>query len=368
MDVTPQVRTWLRKSADVVLVNLNARGDGFSYGRSIGPYGDTAFLEVLSAAAHFDLLTPVEKDMAYAFATRAVRKYVDFWVDPGMRSVNMWEKGRATDQYRNKTRILGENFSLSDQLVKTNEVWNRLGYKNRAPSAAYEAWVAKLPRTTLTWFARGEHDRALLTYRDGSHVVSLPMVNGGPSYHHMNAYFPIPYSPRLVQGSPNAAYPQLLPKFSLADGSELMPLVYMKDIVLKGSTLSFRQEAFDRLGGNTPVRDMRLSSEVRYELGAGSIRRSETYRVAAPLEVNRVSFEFGSFSEQPRVDGTRIQFGTGEVTELHVEGLQTCDAQPVVADSVYKASHGPMKTVVRCYSEKLTLDKPMTISWTLRYK
>ena len=368
MDVTPQVKAWLRKSADVVLVNLNARGDGFSYGRSIGPYGDTAFLEVLSAAAYFDVLTPVEKDMAYAFATRAVRKYVDFWVDPAMQSVNMWEKGRATDQYRNKTRILGENFSLSDQLVKTNEVWNRIGYKNRAPSPGFDGWLAKLPRMTLTWFARGEHDRALLTYRDGLHVVSLPMVNGGPQYHHMNAYFPIPYSHRLVQGSPNAVYPQLVPKLFLADGSELMPLVYMKDIALQGNVLSYRQEAFDRLGGNTPIRDTRMSSDVRYELGSGSIRRIETYRAAAPLDVNRIALEFGSFSEQPRVEGTRIRFDTGDVTELHVEGMQACETQPVPEDGAYKAPHGPMKTVVRCQSEKVTLDKPMTISWTLRYK
>ena len=368
LDVTPQIKTWLRKSADVVLVNLNTRGDGFSYGRSIGPYGDTAFLEVLSAAAYFDVLTPLEKDMAYAFATQAVRKYVDFWVDPDMRSVNMWEKGRATDQYRNKTRILGENFSLSDQLVKTNEVWNRLGYKNRASSPGFEAWLAKQPSTTLTWFARDEHDRALLTYRDGTQVISLPMVNGGPSYHHMNAYFPIPYSHRLVQGSPNAAYPQLLPKFSLADGSELMPLVYIKNVALKGSVLSYRQEAFDKLGGNTPVRDERLASEVRYEFGAGNIRRIETYRAPAPLAVNRISFEFGSFSEQPTVDGTRIRFAAGDVTELHVEGLQMCEAQPVQADSVYKASHGAMKTVVRCHSAAMTLDKPFTISWTLRYR
>lgn len=368
MAVTPQVKEWLRKSADVVLVNLNGRGDGFSYGRSIGPYGDTAFLEVLSAAAYFDVLTPVEKDMAYAFATRAVRKYVDFWVDPEMRSVNMWEKGRATDQYRNKTRILGENFSLSDQLVKTNEVWNGLGYRNRAPSPAFDAWLAKLPQTTLTWFAKGEHDRALLTYRDGSHVFSLPMVNGGPSYHNMNAYFPIPYSHRLVQGSPNASYPQLLPKLTMADGAELMPLVYMKDIALKGNTLSYRQEAFDRLAGNTPARDTRLSSDVRYELASGSIRRVETYRAAAPLDVTRISFEFASFSEQPRVDGTRIRFGSGDVTELVVEGLQTCDAQPVSSDSVYKAPHGAMKTVVRCYAEKVRLDKPFTVAWTLRYR
>jgi hypothetical protein len=368
MDVTPQLKEWLRKSADVVLVNLNARGNGFSYGRSIGPYGDTAFLEVLAAAAYFDVLTAVEKDMAYAFATRAVRKYADFWIDRDMRSVNMWEKGRATDHYRNKTRILGENFSLAEQLVKTNDVWNRLGYKNRPPSPAFDEWLTKLPRLTLTWFARSEHDRALLTYRDGSHVISLPMVNGGPQYHRMNTYFPIPYSHRLVQGSPNAGDPQLLPKFTLGDGSELMPLVYMKDIKLKRSTLSYRLDAFNRLGGNTPVRDERLTSQVRYEFATGRIRRVETYQSSAPLDVSRIAFEFGSFSEQPRVDGTRIRFGSGDVTELFVEGLHTCEAVPAPADSIYKASHGPMKTVVRCYAENLKIDRPFTIAWTLRYR
>jgi hypothetical protein len=184
----------------------------------------------------------------------------------------------------------------------------------------------------------------------------------------MNAYFPIPYSPRLVQGSPNADYPQLLPKFSLADGSELMPLVYMDGIELKGNVLTYKQGSFDRLGGNAPVKDDRLKSTVRYELSAGSLRRIETYQPSAPLDVNRIAFEFGSFSEQPRVEGTRIRFNRGEVTELTVEGLQTCEASPVESGSLYKAPHGAMKTVVRCHSENIRLDKPFTISWTLRYQ
>ena len=55
------------------------------------------------------------------------------------------------------------------------------------------------------------------------------------------------------------------------------------------------------------------------------------------------------------------------VNEVHVEGMQTCDAEPAPADSIYKAPHGPMKTVVRCHSEKVTLDRPLTIGWSLRY-
>ena len=368
MDATPQLKEWLRKSADLVLVNLNRRGDGFNYGRSIGPYADTAFLEVLAAAAYFDVLTPAEKDMAYAFATRAVRKYVDFWIDEEMRSVNLWEKGRATDEYRNKSRILGENFSLADQLVKTNEVWNRIGYRNRQPSAAFDAWLAGRPRFTLTWFARGEFDRALVTYRSGEHVISLPMVSGAAQYHNMNAYFPIPYSHLLVQGSPNANYPQLLPKFSLSDGSQLMPLVYMKGIEVEGNTVTYRQDAFDRVDGEAPVRDERLKSVVRYELSPGTIRRIEIYQPTIPLDVNRISFEFGSFSEQPRVEGTRIRFGSGNVTELHISGLQSCTAEKADPTGIYRAAHGSMKTVVRCHSENVRLEKPFTIEWTMKYR
>ena len=368
MGATPQLKEWLRKSADVVLVSLNRQGDGFNYGRSIGPYADTAFLEVLAAAAYFDVLTPMEKDMAYAFATRAVRKYVDFWLDEDMRSVNMWDKGRATDEYRNKSRILGENFSLADQLVKTNEVWNRIGYRNRAPSTAFDEWLTRLPRQTLTWFAKGEFDRALLSYRSGDHVISLPMVSGGADYHNKNMYFPIPYSHHLIQGSPNAAYPQLLPKFTLSDGAELMPLVYMSGIQAQKGVLTYRQAAFDRVDGVAPVRDDRLKSLVRYELSPGRIRRIETYQPAQRLDVKRISFEFASFSELPTVKGTRIRYGRGGVTELRVEGVQKCSAEPVDPSGIYRAAHGPMKTVVRCYSENVRLEEPFTIAWTLKYR
>ena len=368
MPMTPQLKTWLRKSADLVLVNLNARGDGFSYGRSIGPYADTAFLEVLSASAHFDVLTPVEKDMAYAFATRAVRKYADFWYDPQMHSVNMWEKGRATDTYRGKARILGENFSLSDQLIKTNDVWNRLGYKNRPPGAGFDAWLTRLPKTTLTWFARGEYDRALLTHRDGAHVFSLPMVNGGPTYHSRNAYFPIPYSRGLVEGSPNAAYPQLLPKFSIADGAELMPLAFIRGIELTSDGVRYRQDGLDRIGTNTPVKDDRMSVDVRYEWSRGSVRQIETYAPSTPLDVTQISLEFASFSDAAKVNGTRITFGRGEVSELKVEGLQGCKAESSIASDVYRAPHGAMKTRVSCASTSVKLQQPFTIAWTLKYR
>ncbi len=58
---------------------------------------------------------------------------MDFWFDPDMGSVNLWEHGRRTDAYRGKHRILGENLSLARQYIYTSAIWDQLGFKDKAP-------------------------------------------------------------------------------------------------------------------------------------------------------------------------------------------------------------------------------------------
>ena len=285
-----------------------------------------------------------------------------------MRSVNMWEKGRATDAYRGKARILGENFSLSDQLIKTNDVWNRLGYKNRPPGAGFDAWLTRLPKTTLTWFAqRRVRPRAADPSRRSPRVQPADGERR-PDVSLQERLFSHPVLARACGGSPNAAYPQLLPKFSIADGAELMPLAFIRGIELTSDGVRYRQDGLDRVGTNTPVKDDRMGVDVQYEFAPGSIRRVDTYLPSAPLDVKQISLEFGSFSEAARVNGTRITFGSGEVSELNVEGLQSCQAESSIASDVYRAPHGAMKTRVSCASTSVKLQQPFTIAWTLKYR
>jgi len=78
-NLTPELKGYLRKSVDLILPQLNADGEGFNYGRSIGPYGDSAFMEVLTAAANAGVLTPQEMQIAYTFIYKAARRYETFW-------------------------------------------------------------------------------------------------------------------------------------------------------------------------------------------------------------------------------------------------------------------------------------------------
>lgn len=375
IEVTPELKAMLRKAADLALNEASDTGEGFSFGRSLGPYGETAMLEILSTAAYLDVLTPEETQYAYAYCVRIAERYVGFWVNPATHSVDLWGQGRRTDTYRGKHRILGENFSLLHQLIFTNAMWNRAGFKDRLPRADLQAWLDRTqPRFSLTWFARDEYDRALAIFRDRRTVVSLLMVNGGPEQHANSPYYPLPFAHGLIAGIADSGYrhPQLLPKFTLADGSQLMGTAFIKDIRATQDggrfAVAYRQDELDKLGGPAPVKDARLKLETEYTMEAGTITRIDKYTPAAPLQVEQVSLEFISFSDDAAQDGNAIHFATGKAADFEVSGLDRCQVEKTGGDSQYQAPDGPMRTHVTCISNSFTMKEPMTIKWIIKYR
>lgn len=267
----------LRKSADYVLINLNEEGDGFQYGRSIGAYGDTAFLEILTAAAWYGLLTEEELKAAGYFSQLCTQKFIDYWWDSKRGTVNLWEDGRVTDGYRGKHRVLGENFSLIYQHLYTQGIWQRLGYKEAEFSQKdYCNWLNTLPKATLTWFNKGEekgNQQAVFTYRHGDTIFNLPLVNG-EAYARQSVYLPIPYSSAGIQGEPGKEQPLLLPIIELETGEFLWPVSDFKEIELKqeddGYTLSWKRSlkasiqilSYYRFRQNTLERQDQVTSKI----------------------------------------------------------------------------------------------------------
>ncbi|MFS2006258.1 hypothetical protein ACEN9F_21820 [Duganella sp. CT11-25] len=371
---TDELKVLLRKAADIALNVGNTAGDGFSFGRSLGPYGETALVEILSVSAYLDVLTPEEKQYAYAFSSRVAARYMDFWYDPAMHSLDMWGKGRRTDTYRGKHRILGENFSLLHQLIYTNDTWNKAGFKDVQPKADLQAWLDKTrPQFSTTTFAQGEYDRALAIFRDGKHVVSLNMINGGISQHNNSPYYPLPFAPGIISGiaDDGGVHPQLLPKFTMADGAQLIGAAWIKDIktVKDGQryVVTYRQDELDRLGKKGPVKDARIKLETTYTLEHGQLTRTDIYKPVGTQEVEKVTLEFASFSEQATMSGNTVTFAKGDVNEYSVSGLQQCQVAPTSGTKDFMATYGAMKSLVTCSTGKLTMKEPLTIKWTVKY-
>ena len=366
-----EVGRWVRKSADVMLQRLNLQGDGFEYGRSLGPYGLTALIEVLTAAAVLDLLSEQEKALAYAFICRAGQHYVDFWLNPATGSVDLWDRGRRTDAYRGKFRILGENLSLAHQFVYTNAFWNQLGYQDASPAPDFTSALHRLPKRMVTWFARGEYDRMLLTLRDGNHVIGLPLINGGQSQHMHNPYFPIPYSPGMLDSVADGSSPQLLPQFTLSDGSVLSPLAYFQHVKVteRGArtVLTFELPHLDALGKESPVADDRITARSTYVLEPGRITRTDVYTPRNGVALKSLRMEFATYSDHASQQGNDVVFGRGTVRKFSAFGFEHCSVAPVQDDVAYHTPTGPFATRVLCETASDALQRPLKLGWTLSY-
>jgi hypothetical protein len=338
----------------------------------LGPYGETAIVEVLTAAAKAGILKPAERELAYAFVSRVGARYAAFWLRPETGSVDLWDQGRRTDDYRGKFRILGENFSLAHQFIYTNADWNALGCKDRLPMADFDAALGKLPRRTVTWFARGDYERMLLTLRDRGLVIGLPLVSGADEQHMNNPYFPIPYASDLLSGVADGSTPQLIPRFTLADGSVLEPLVYFKDVKVTGegdkTIVTYSQPQMDRVGKRKPIPDDRLSLAVTYVFSPGRITRTDVVTPKGTVALGDVTMEFASFSATPVQQGSVTKFGSGVVRSFSVEGIEACHTEQVEGNRDYQTPTGSFKTSVFCESGSSILSEPKTISWTLTYQ
>ena len=375
MPITPELKKKLRQAATVALNLINDKGQGFAFGRSLGPYGETAMLEILSVSAYLDVLTPEEKTFAYAYSSRVAERYTTFWYDSTLKSVDMWGKGRRTDTYRGKHRILGENFSLLHQLIFTNGYWNKAGFKDRKVAPGLAAWLEKTqPKFSFNWFARGEYDRALAIYRDKGHAFSLLMVNGGAGQHDNSPYYPLPFAHGVIAGIADSGYkhPQLLPKFKLADGSELIGAAYIKNIRHSGAgkhwRVSYQQDALDRLGDKAPVKDERIALRTEYTFAPGSITRTDTYTPRGTVPVEAVTLDFSSFSSAGVIDGAKVRFGEGSVTGFEVTGLASCTLQATNGSDLHKAPDAPMLSHVSCASPAFSFERPLVIKWVVKYR
>jgi hypothetical protein len=365
-----EVRTWLRRSAEVMLARVNAAGEGFEYGRSLGPYSETAIIEVLTSAAALHILSSAEEGLAYAYASRAAERYAHFWLDPRTGSVNLWDRGRRTDAYRGKFRILGENLSLAHQFVYTSAIWNGLGYRDRRPADMAPA-LAALPKRTVTWFARGQYDRLLVTLRDGDRVIGLPLINGGVTQHMNSPYYPIPFANGMVSGVPDESLPQLLPIFRLADGSQLAPLAYFRDVkvTIQGprTIVTYRQSELDRLGEASPKPDNRLSIVTTYVLEPGRITRTDLVTPKRSVPIDGFEVAFAAYDDTPARTGKGFQYPAGPVTSFTAEGYDACGVRPMNSDAAYQTPTGAFHSVVDCKGGARSLTRPITLRWSLTY-
>ncbi len=397
-EVPEKIRRMLGKSARIFLQMADEEGQGFAYGRSIGAYGDTAALEVLSAAAELDgILTEDEKEIAYGYSMRLMKHMLDFWYDEDMESINMWEKGRRTDNYRNKNRILGENLSLCMQMVSSFEHWVKAGYGEHEICSDYGERIAGLGRFTYVPFAEGEFHRGLAIVRDGRNIWSLPLISGGQKYYDKDPYMPVPFQNQVLQGVPECNHGQLVPQLLMENGDVWMPVAYIGRIVpvmekermeitchmdsmclmgegvfISGDTRMEPSFVDHSIAGDSgkaqkPQRMEGISDAFAYEFTKGQITREDTFSITRGHRVKQIRLVLLTYSQEPGIEGTSVTFGQGAIASMDAQGYDSCSVRQATDDGSYDTPHGRLNGEVVWVRDTVPEEGVLHVKWVIRY-
>lgn len=388
-NLTPELKGYLRNSVDLILPQLNVDGKGFNYGRSIGPYGDSAFVEILTAAANAGVLSKEEMDVAYAFVYKAALRLATYWYDPTLPtpSINMWVKGRGTDGYRGKARALGENFSLLHQYLYVNKWWTKLGYAGRAPmsDAALQAWLdGRQPHARLTWYnlpgdTAHPYGAALITVRDKKRVINLNLSQA-PNYNHFTPYLPVPFADSMIYGTTDQSYPLLVPQINYG-GTNYLPVTYYRNLAMVEDsaagtvTVSFDAAKY-RKAAKDPAYTTDLDAQVHTSIvfRSGSITRTDTLSSATLTGNATVTTDFTSFARfadaSVGVDAFSASFANSDVTAYRVTGFDSCALSNFSTSTTLSSTPiGPLGTKFSCTTGAFALSAAgRNFSWNVQYR
>lgn len=354
----------LRQSAEYVLFNLNTSGEGFSYGRSIGAYGDSAFSEILSAAALYGLLTKPEIEQARAFVEVCSKRFLSFWFDQNTGAVNLWDNGRATEAYRGKHRILGETLGLACQHLSCLTVFHNLP-KSEGQSAGQLWSPSDLYKHVK--FLRGDYDYSLISFRARNRTFNLPLVNAD-SYFKSPAYWPAPFDGDLIQPSPESRAWQLVPELHMHDGRVLVPLSWYRSLSIKEETgrvvVEWAQNQLVDINAEEkrPGKVEGVSVETSIVFDKERLRRTDTFRFDFNISPQLIVCNF--FSPRPftAIGGARWRSESSENLEISFEGYDKVKLEKGnFGDSVKQN----FAYEIRAKKALSSADKLIMVSWTL---
>jgi len=378
MKIPEKLRMMLRKSCEILLQLANKDGQGFHYGRSIGAYGDAGIFGVFSVAAEVgEILSKNEMEIAYAYCVKVMNRLVDFWYDQEMQSMNLWDKGRRTDHYRNKNRILSENLDLCMKAIRSYERWKNAGFGEREICSDYMERIAKLDTYKYVLFSNGKYKRALAIVRDEDQVWSLPFVNGSTKYFDKDAYLHVPFQNEVLQGVTDCKHIQLIPQLLMENGDIYVPHVFNSRItpIIENERMQITCE-YDGLCYvdhddeivKSPKKVDGTKAVVKYIFEKNRICREDKWIVDnGTVKVKEARLVFLTFSEDPSANECEVSFGKGVITRMKVNGYELCEVKKALDDGRYDTPQGRLQYEVVWTNNNIDLSEELTFQWEITY-
>lgn len=297
----------LKRSAEEFLFAANRSGDGVIYGRSVACHGDATGAECISSALACGLIDEERIAEAIAYSHAVIKKITEFWYDSRRRSFNIWFDGRSTNYYRSIARVLEVNIDMAIHLFSTLANFKR--------AALADTEVGEVLRRPKKWEAReikfvdyADNAKSLVMLRRGDVLINLPFVGHGKAWIKRASYYAFPAVHRLIEASPIAEYPFMIPEYTDKDGNIFRVCQYFDAVEVTSSEDGAKIRATGNLAKISC--DIPEMSDYRFEITFEIENTSIKMRCKAYGELFVVSTVLGA--NDPRVKITAVGYEKSE--------------------------------------------------------
>jgi hypothetical protein len=182
---------------------------------------------------------------------------------------------------------------------------------------------------------------------------------------------PIPFENEVLEVAPGTHHPQLAPRILMADGAELMPIVYLSDLTheqtASGYKISYTLPHLCQVDGPAPQANPSFAADVTYSFEPGRIHCDMRFVPQTSVEVTDVRMDFATFSDLPAVQKASVTFGEGVIKQIQLNGLYLEKVEYVETRKPYHTSHGALKWNTCFVNDAISQSEPFHVAWTIDF-
>lgn len=358
------LRTKAEKYLKLIPDMVRQDGTGWSYGRSIGAYGQMCSISIILQAMRDGWVSKTQADLYQDTVKKLFLNFFITYLNQEHGYLVIRDDERNTDpSYTNRIA----NFDAARYLCQ----WSRL---IRSIGNNYPSENAPKPRKIgrfISFDKTSKKEQGLFVYQDPDSGLSFQLPLVAPTKEHLDSsdYLAFPHAPGIFDWPINRYMPIMIPELTFGD-TTIIPAYYGKNCTTKvgmRNTLQFSYEQPTLITKEGVFVNGIGSCKVNWAFAGGKINCEYIFKVESQIQLNRIRYSIAIAAPHSTYRiGTSFTLGEeGHRAEVLRDDFQAQwkQTETVSQDLNYRTHNGKIH-----YIQTLERDHPLIMRKGIEYR
>lgn len=358
------LRTKAEKYLKLIPDMVRQDGTGWSYGRSIGAYGQMSSISIILQAMRDGWISKTQADLYQDTVKKLFLNFFITYLNQEHGYLVIRDDERNTDpSYTNRIA----NFDAARYLCQWSRLIKSIGNNYASETAPNPRKIGRF----INFDKTSKKEQGIFVYQDPDSGLSFQLPLVAPSKDHLDScdYLAFPHAPGIFDWPVNKYMPIMIPELTFGDKT-IVPAYYGKNCTTKmgiRNTLQFSYDQPTLITKEGVFANGLGSCRVNWVFAGGKINCEYIFKVESQIQLNRIRYSIA-------IAAPHSTYRTGTSYTLGEEGhrakvikddfqAQWKQAETVSQDSNYRTHNGKIH-----YIQTLERDHPLIMRKGTEYR